>query len=316
MRRFKTILFVFEDVVASDSALERAADLAIGNGATLTLARCVGEPSDGGILDLAGGGNSPGWEQVEAGATADLEEVAEVLRPRGLQVRTELLVGIPFREVIQFVQRNGHDLVMKTAAAPGGTRARLFGSTDLHLIRKCPAPVWIDKVRADGERYGRVMAAVDVGDTSEAGRAMTRLILDLATSIAAHDEGDVHVVHAWSTPGERMARGPRRGLAPAPAEVAHELEQEAERRQALFQEAVAPYLAGPVAPQLHLVQGDAEEVLPLFAMDRAVDLIVMGTLARTGIPGFFMGNTAEDVLQQVDCSVVTLKPEGFVSPVR
>jgi nucleotide-binding universal stress UspA family protein len=46
-----------------------------------------------------------------------------------------------------------------------------------------------------------------------------------------------------------------------------------------------------------------------------VDLVVMGTVARAGIPGFFMGNTAESILNQIDCSVLTVKPPGFVSPV-
>ena len=41
----------------------------------------------------------------------------------------------------------------------------------------------------------------------------------------------------------------------------------------------------------------------------------MGTVCRTGIAGFFIGNTAESILQQVDCSVLTVKPDGFVSPV-
>ena len=46
------------------------------------------------------------------------------------------------------------------------------------------------------------------------------------------------------------------------------------------------------------------------------DQVVMGTVCRTGLAGFFIGNTAESVLQQVNCSVLVLKPEGFVSPVK
>lgn len=42
----------------------------------------------------------------------------------------------------------------------------------------------------------------------------------------------------------------------------------------------------------------------------------MGRVARTGLSGLFMGNTAETVLRSVDCSVLALKPDGFVSPVR
>ena len=46
-----------------------------------------------------------------------------------------------------------------------------------------------------------------------------------------------------------------------------------------------------------------------------IDILVMGTVCRTGIPGFIIGNTAERVLDAVDRSVLTVKPEGFVSPV-
>ncbi len=41
----------------------------------------------------------------------------------------------------------------------------------------------------------------------------------------------------------------------------------------------------------------------------------MGTVCRTGIPGLIIGNTAERVLDSVKCSVLTVKPAGFVSPI-
>ena len=48
---------------------------------------------------------------------------------------------------------------------------------------------------------------------------------------------------------------------------------------------------------------------------RDPDLLVMGTLSRGGIAGLLVGNTAEKVLERVDCSLLTVKPEDFVSPV-
>ena len=42
----------------------------------------------------------------------------------------------------------------------------------------------------------------------------------------------------------------------------------------------------------------------------------MGTVGRTGIQGVLIGNTAETILSNVHCPVLTTKPEGFVSPVR
>lgn len=68
-------------------------------------------------------------------------------------------------------------------------------------------------------------------------------------------------------------------------------------------------------PQPHVIKGDAKNVVPTKARELDVDLVVMGTVARTGIAGFFMGNTAENILTQLDCSVLTIKPPEFVSPI-
>jgi nucleotide-binding universal stress UspA family protein len=56
-------------------------------------------------------------------------------------------------------------------------------------------------------------------------------------------------------------------------------------------------------------------VIPWVVRKRKIDLLVMGTICRTGIPGFIIGNTAEKVLDTINCSVLTVKPVGFVSPV-
>ena len=56
-------------------------------------------------------------------------------------------------------------------------------------------------------------------------------------------------------------------------------------------------------------------MIPSVAKEKQIDAIVMGTVSRTGIAGLFIGNTAEKVLNAAHCSVLTLKPEGFVTPV-
>jgi len=50
--------------------------------------------------------------------------------------------------------------------------------------------------------------------------------------------------------------------------------------------------------------------------NKNIDILVMGTVARTGIPGFVIGNTAENIVQKLSCSLMALKPRGFVSPVK
>ena len=67
---------------------------------------------------------------------------------------------------------------------------------------------------------------------------------------------------------------------------------------------------------VHLLKGDAGSQIPGLVVKESIELLVMGTVARSGIPGFFMGNTAEKILNHVPCSVLAVKPDGFVSPVH
>jgi nucleotide-binding universal stress UspA family protein len=68
--------------------------------------------------------------------------------------------------------------------------------------------------------------------------------------------------------------------------------------------------------RIELRKGDAEDIIPQFVVSEGIDLVVMGTVARTGLAGFVIGNTAERLLQRLVCSVLAVKPDGFVSPVR
>ena len=60
---------------------------------------------------------------------------------------------------------------------------------------------------------------------------------------------------------------------------------------------------------------DVSKAIVKLEKKKAIDLLVMGTVCRTGLSGFIIGNTAEKVLSEVNCSVLTVKPEGFVTPV-
>lgn len=68
--------------------------------------------------------------------------------------------------------------------------------------------------------------------------------------------------------------------------------------------------------KVHHVRGTPDRIIPQYVADENIDVLVMGTVARTGIPGFIIGNTAENIVQKLGCSLLALKPNGFVSPVR
>ena len=58
-------------------------------------------------------------------------------RGQRIRIETDVLVGNPYQEVIREVVRNNRDLVIMTAEGKTGLTQRLFGSTSMHLMRKC-----------------------------------------------------------------------------------------------------------------------------------------------------------------------------------
>ena len=73
---------------------------------------------------------------------------------------------------------------------------------------------------------------------------------------------------------------------------------------------------GELGASIHMVSGEPGVVLPRLAEHLDIGLIVMGTVGRTGLKGLIMGNTAETILRSVRCSVLAVKPAGFVTPVK
>lgn len=89
--------------------------------------------------------------------------------------------------------------------------------------------------------------------------------------------------------------------------------EDRQRHQRQLDGLLEKYALDDMSHQVHLLKGEAKSLIPALARDKQAELIVMGTVCRTGVAALFVGNTAEKVLQQADSSVLTVKPDGFVS---
>ena len=321
MRRFKDILCVVGDVMSDRHVLERAVTLAGNNQASLTVVDVV-ERVTAGIGMPEGGPISADLQAALVSAHAGgLETLVDPYRKQ-IEIEIRVLAGVPFLEIIREVLRNGHDLVIKSPEKRDWLE-RLFGSEDMHLLRKCPCPVWFIK---PGKRksYRHILAAVDAGDAYPeeelaSRRALRWQILEMATSLALSEFAELHVAHAWETIPESTMRDSLH----IPEEKIIAILEEERRVHAASLDALMREVTGDLGkdaldylkPQTHLVKGSARQQIPVLAKQIGADLIVMGTVARTGVPGFIMGNTAESILNQIDCSVLAVKPPGFTTPV-
>ncbi len=322
MKSFNSILYVVENPAAEPSAaVARAVSLAENNQARLTVVHVAEEPRLG---PFAG---SVKIEDFRSRLRRQVtEQLADLLRGTGKKtdVVVDVRSGTVFVEIVREVLRNRHDLVIKTVGE-GGAHSFLFGGTDQHLLRKCPCPVWI-MVGETSANYRHILAAVDFDPWEEGDQensvegALNRQIIDLAASLAASDFAQLHVVHAWQSITDNMIRVFGSDMSEEQSAASREKERRehqsrldmADRRiREQFGSDVYRYLS----PRFHLREGTARDVVPAVATELEVDLVVMGTVSRTGIPGLLIGNTAEVILNNLACSVLAVKPAGFVTPI-
>jgi nucleotide-binding universal stress UspA family protein len=215
------------------------------------------------------------------------------------------------------------DLVIKISEPEKNFTAKIFGSTDFRLLRKCPCPVWLLKPGTSFS-FHSILAAVAL-ETFDEGEDLDNLnqqILEMATSLAMKESSELHIVHAWKVYGKDLLDLPFAGYI-AGEEVQEWMisqRKDIEERFNHVTEMLKKHLKDnnmeTLNPQFHLVEGDAEEVIQGMITDNKVELVIMGTVARSNLTGLLMGNTAESVLNRLSCSVLTVKPSSFTSPAR
>lgn len=319
LKRFSRILLVADSARGESVALKRAIELAKTNQASLTVVDVVKEIPGSLQMAIVAVPYDKLVEIAVSERRAALDDVVATGRARGVDITADVLVGKAFLEIVRKVLRDNHDLVIKSAEQQRGVKRALFGSTDMHLLRKCPCPVWITK--SDEEhRYRKIIAAVDNDPEESATEVLNQQILEMSIALAISEASELHIVHAWQLVQEDYFRSLRTGI--PDDEIDLMVSEEHAARKKWLERLVATYgvtedkeAIDYLKPVLHLTEGDASYVVPEKATELGADLVVMGTLARTGIAGLLMGNTAESILMQLDCSVLTVKPPGFVSPV-
>ncbi len=312
MVRFKNILLVLHGE-RNEEAVRRAFELAKSNNANLSIVDVIDELPDRikDYLDIISA-----QELEDLVAQERVEEIHALIKTfetgASFTPVIKTLVGKPHVEIIKEVLRNKHDLVMKTPEGKGDTKEALFGSIDINIMRKCPCPVWMIKP-TESTQYSRILAAVDPEPNDESSNELNNNIMELAISIAELEKSELHIVHVWSLFGEKALRGSR--FRKKEDEIKKLLNDAKNHHKKLTHDLLKKFPLSKIKHKIQLPKGDPAELIPEVAKKEKIDLIVMGTVCRTGLPGFIIGNTAESILYKVDCSVLSIKPYGFISPV-
>ncbi len=306
MLNFKNILVHYDSRSETHPALDFAAKLAVANEGKLKIIEMIPDFSWPTRQFL--GNVERVIENITQAKKHHVEEVAAPLRDRGIDVTTKVLDGRTSVAMIREVLRDNHDLVIRTAKGTHSRRAGFFGTTATRLLRKCPCPVLI--LRPDHPcRCERVVAAVSATSDDELHSKLNKQIIQLAREVTS--TGPPEIVTAWSIYGESILKNHMEE-----DEFDDVRERTRNHTERKLDDLLMEFDLGVGHDNVQLLEGEPGQVIPQFIHEYDADLLVMGTVARSGIAGLLTGNTAEQILDCVECSVLAVKPEGFVSPIR
>lgn len=230
----------------------------------------------------------------------------------GVQVKYELLRGRPGLALTRDVLRTGHQLLVRAHERDPARSPARFGAVDMELLRQCPCPVWLIGRHGPHRRPLRLLAAVHANPMDEIEQSLNCTILEWALLLKELTSAQLRVLQAWNPFGASLLQSRL-----TPAQFAEFVEAVRHTADEALSSLLAPFGDRMTDVPVHLTQGVAEDVISGFVAAHEIDVVVMGTVARTGIAGLVMGNTAEHVLRELrGGSVLAVKPPGFESPVR
>lgn len=299
MASFRRLLVHLDSTATTQPAFRRALRLAEQSRVSLRLVDVLPE------IPTADG-QPPAFVTLIRDKMRDrLADATAEARRAGVAVTSALLDGDEATALIRAAVRFRADVVLRSHAVHQ-QEAHPAGPIDSQLLRRCPCSVWLVTPRqAAGERI--VMAAVDPDPDDEIRHELSVRVAKTAMQLATAEGAALHIVHAWTAFGHQVlaGRASRKDLLAyyAACRTQAETRFDVLRRDAAI----------PSAVKMHLLEGHSDKVIAGFVDAERVSAVVLGTIARTGLAGLVIGNTAERVLRHVRCSVLALKPAGFAA---
>lgn len=205
-----------------------------------------------------------------------LDRLVEDLRAQGGDVTTEVEVCEDWREALApAAKRYGADLIIKASNQRSTIQRRLLKTSDWTLLRGAHCPVLL--VKSDRvERHSSVIASVNMAAKDEAHKKLSERVIEVARQVAEVTGAELHAANAFS--------GSLNFVHP-------------------------PDLAkwvGIERSRAHVGDKSPEELVVQLANEMDNPLIVIGSIARSGVPGVVVGNTAERILDRSPADILTV----------
>lgn len=261
------ILVVIDPTREDQPAFERGLDSAILTGARLHLYVCLDNEAD------------------EKTCNAEAEKFARFLdslidrcEADGVEANSEIDWADKdgwSKQVVVCATRTSAFMIFKNSFSHADVQREMRSTSDWTLMRLAPCPLLMVKNHSDW-KHRRVLAAVDHQSTDEAHIKLNNQIISFTQSFTDAYGSDAHFVNAFQDKNHR----------PEPEELVQ--------------------IFGAPVEHIHVIENTPAAAISELSEQLGVDLIIIGTVGRTGIKARMVGNTSEKILDHTRADVLVL----------
>jgi universal stress protein E len=300
MDRFKNILVVVDSSRTSHPEVERALKLAGRGNAKLHLVDVVRDISL--TVRLLSHEYSHLQDLLMQEKQAAIDNLVAHCQSHGVEATGEIAHGTSSAKTLEIATRDRVDLIIRIAKGQRSLQSGTLGTSAQKLIRRLPCPLWL--IRPEREpATKKIIACVDATPNNEAHANLNQHILSTATELVKEERGTLIVAHVWNVYGAEMLRS-RLPQSEFESLMSHNRKQ----HQASFESLLKEFGLHATGPEARMVEGEPSLAIPDLCAREDPDLLICGTVARHGLAGIMLGNTAERIVSRVDCSVLALTP--------
>jgi universal stress protein E len=295
MADFQTILAVVQEDVDAPNLLSKLQRVAANQTCDISMIRVVYD----GLADLKSKHIAVSKELKERVLSTAQTTLRDTIEKTGIEVpgltSAAMWNSRTSAGIIHAASSVGADLIIKTSDNGSSIPKALRTPDDWNLLRQAEVPVLLTQPGAWSPQPA-IVAAVDVYDPGH--DDLNARILASAQQLTHQLNGELHLVSIF--PSLNNWQDEFTSIQ-SYTQLRRDVEQETLEELAAFsrQEKVNIYKA-------HAVEGSAADGMRNLIGLLGADLMVLGTKARTGVTGILLGNTAEKLLHEVACDVLTV----------
>lgn len=246
------------------------------------------------------------WRNVDDEVETVLEHIKRRADEHGIEAEIEFTHGSGWEQIIRKVVRDGHDLIIIGTRQHTAIGRTLFGTTATKLLRYAPCPVWVTKPGLRHEESLDILVADDLGDVGFR-------CLQIAIGGGQYFTTRTYVLHVIE---EQTGGWFRSRVDPEKLSEYQEKKKAEAQRQLEDRLNSLDYRTLELGVQVFVEFGAPDQQILRMIEEHEIDVVIMGTKARTGISGMLVGNVTERLLPHLPCSLLAVKPADFVCQIK